>query len=414
MKGLPVPGLRLFGILCLMLMLVACNEATPDVTNTPAPTAETTDNQAAPEATIEYREAITAITLDNATQMQAIGKLTAPAGSTSTLFAHSFSLDGTRLVAINQDFLVSWNLVTGQMIFTTSRLNASHVFYSSDKTEIYLLLPDSGEVAIFSETGERQTTLRVHENYNRALAFDPENDWLAVGGSDGTVKVWSLTDRTSQVTIDAHENPVEMAAFSLDGETLATADDSGNIALWDWSERQQLTQFTVRDDVNVMQLVFSPDNAQLAVATELDISLWDTDTNEIASMLEIEPGGANDILAYAPDGDFLFSGGSNADLIAWNPGDGAQIAQMPDVSDNRMSLVFSPEGDLMVTTVLDRNSNLWNLTQIDDSGIARATLNIQTRRIVRVGWSPDGYVLAFFDADGAVYLWGIADISTED
>ncbi|MGB1288569.1 MAG: WD40 repeat domain-containing protein, partial [Aggregatilineales bacterium] len=267
----------------------------------------------------------------------------------------------------------------------------------------------TGETVIYNEAGEVQTRLTIHPDYNRAVDFDAENDWLAAGGMDGTVKVWTLPERTSEITIEAHDSPITQVAFSSDGAYLATADENGVIRIWEWATREQRAEYSTIGQI--VEMTFSPDDTQLAVATEFDVSLWDIETASLFRTLAIEAGGASSIFTYSPDGRFFFTAGAEADMAVWNPIDGSIVAQIPDVSDNRLSVTFSPESDLMITTTLDRNVSLWNLREVnlEEQQISRATLNLETRRIVRGAWSPDGYALVFFDTDGRAYVWGIAE-----
>ena len=61
-----------------------------------------------------------AITLQNVQQIRHLGRLESPAPP-STIFDYALSPDSTRLVALNNDTLSAWDLVSGEMVFSTSR-----------------------------------------------------------------------------------------------------------------------------------------------------------------------------------------------------------------------------------------------------------------------------------------------------
>ncbi|MFQ3674796.1 MAG: WD40 repeat domain-containing protein, partial [Aggregatilineales bacterium] len=68
---------------------------------------------------------------------------------------------------------------------------------------------------------------------------------------------------------------------------------------------------------------------------------------------------------------------------------------------------FSADGALLATTVLDGPVTLWNIAEATEDTIPSARLLVGSTRITGLEWSDDGFTLAFFDANGLVYLWGI-------
>ena len=150
-----------------------------------------------------------------------LGRLDA-AGIASTVFAYAFSPDGSRLVGLNNEQLIGWDLVTGKLLFNTARLDAAQIYYGADKTEVYTV-DGTGQIRAYNTQGGQQAqTLQGQPAFNGSAAYDAVNGYLALGGIDGTVKVWDVKARQSLVTIQAHNLPVTAVAFSSDGSRLAT------------------------------------------------------------------------------------------------------------------------------------------------------------------------------------------------
>lgn len=391
----------------LALLLAACGTEAP--VSTAVPDVPGRDGAAETPTPLPYREPVEPITPQNASRLVLLGRLDSQSGSNTTLFAHSVSLDGTRLAALDSSFLMGWNLIDGSLLFTTSHGGASRVYYASDAQELYLANA-AGEVVVYSEDGREQSTITVHPDGSGVYDYDRERDRLAAGGEDGTVKVWSLLDRVSLATIEAHEGAVISAVLSPDGRMVATSGLDGYVRLWDLVSRELMLDIQVDGETDVVRMAFSPDSQQLAFATQTYVALWNLVEQELVRALAIERDGASALLRYAPTGDYLFTGGGDADMVIWNPENGNLIAQVPDVSGSRLSAAFSPGGEIMITTVLDRSVYLWNLLALDPTTdeIPRATLNTGTRRMVRVDTTDDGFLILFFDTDGSVYVWGVA------
>lgn len=74
--------------------------------------------------------------------------------------------------------------------------------------------------------------LTGHERLALAVAFHPDNDeLLASGGEDGTVRLWQLAQRRELVAL-AHGSAVQGVAFSLDGALLVSASRDGVVRAW--------------------------------------------------------------------------------------------------------------------------------------------------------------------------------------
>ena len=77
--------------------------------------------------------------------------------------------------------------------------------------------------------------LHGHEMATRMAAFSPDQRWLATGSEDGAIRLWDLNpvDPTSRVlALDGHKGPVHGLAFSADGRWLVSGAADGTVRLW--------------------------------------------------------------------------------------------------------------------------------------------------------------------------------------
>lgn len=383
-----------------LLLLAAC---VPNIPQPPTPTGFVPQMRGAATATpVPWVEGSAVITLDNVAQITRLGRLDTN-DTPSSVFAYAFSPDGTRLAGLNNNQLVAWNLLTGQIVFNTARGSAEAVYYAPDKAEIYRLDGD-GIIHIHdADTGAEKDTLATQMQYANVAAFYPDGGWLALGAQNGEVKVWELAARQSLVTLAAHDAPIGALAFAADGEQLATGGLDGTVKVWDWRSRQSGPEM----DGLAVRLAFSPDATQLAIGQETYIDLWNVASAERGERLETGTGGARDVLLYAPDGRALISGGSTPAMMIWNPQTGDYVNSLPDVGGENTSAAFSPDGTLLATSVLGGPVSLWNMAQITDSTLTRANLDSGTPQALYVDWSPDGFLLTIFEAAGSIQVWGI-------
>lgn len=365
------------------------------------------NNQAVnPPTEVPFREAASRITRENASQLQQIGRLDAPGSETSTLFAHSFSPDGTRLAALNNSLLLNWDVTLGTLVFSTGRQGAVFVYYDADKTEIYTV-DTGGVIQVYdAERGSVKTTMNGPSDFNGLNDFYADGDLLAMGAADGSVQVWQPSQRVSRATLRGQNTELLTLAFSEDGRLLGTAGRDGILRIWDWEAREIIAEFD-HEGASVLRLAFSPSGDSVATSTSTYIASWDIETAELRFTQVLGEDNTGDNLLFSPDGRFLIVAGGPGSLRAFDPVTGDRLAELADVGGNRISISFSPGSDLMVTTVLDRAVSLWNMAEANEGTIPRGAINVASRRITSAAWTADGFLLAFFDASGPVYLWGI-------
>ena len=77
--------------------------------------------------------------------------------------------------------------------------------------------------------GRTPMLLEWHEDLVTALHYQPQGDWLASGARDGTIAVWTPTQRQNQISRARIESGVTRVAWSPDGKLLAITGESGEV-----------------------------------------------------------------------------------------------------------------------------------------------------------------------------------------
>lgn len=125
--------------------------------------------------------------------------------------------------------LFMWNMVRGKICFSakTKGLPATSVHWSPNGKE-YILT--SGSVVTLSSVEGRSVTCFEHEKPVLCEAFLDDNK-LATGGEEKTVRVWDARENTKGAVIFKHEGRVRDLSFV--DNLLVSADSGGGIKIWD-------------------------------------------------------------------------------------------------------------------------------------------------------------------------------------
>jgi WD40 repeat protein len=395
-----IPGL----VLSLIVLLAACQPTESVAPTVPPPGTFVPQERDVPTFTPPpWTEPGALITLQNVPEVIYLGRLEAE-GIPSSVYAYAFSPDGTQLAGLNNEQLILWDLITGTRLFATGRSDALFVFFGLDKEEIFTVTLD-GIINIYDTiSGRIKDTLQGKpQEFSGVALYDTNTGYLALGGRDGEVKVWDIATRTSLVTIQAHDLRVNAVDFSSDGEQLLTSGDEGTTKLWDWRTRTALTTITAP----VYRAALSPDDTMIAVGEADQITLWNASDGSAGPVLPTGPRAPADYVAFSPDGEYLINGGTLPSLTIWDAQTGAYINVLPNAGGDSPTMVFSQDGQLLLTTVLGGDVILWDVTSFREGQLRQAILNLGTRQMFSADWSPDNFLLAFFEGPGPIQLWGI-------
>ncbi|HEU5376302.1 MAG TPA: WD40 repeat domain-containing protein [Ktedonobacteraceae bacterium] len=208
-------------------------------------------------------------------------------------------------------------------------------------------------------------------------------------------------------TLSTLKEIIHGVAWSPDGSMLAVAYKNREVQVWDIDTGSIKQQFQ-GERINYC-VAWSPDGRTLVSGEKSFLFLWDIETGEKRSTLQI-PGKKEQIsqkinksVAWSPNGQMLASGSDDGLIRLWHPTTGRVICELPGHSKGVNSITWSPNGQTLASSSDDQKICLWNPA----TGELMGTLDGHFDNIDSIAWSPDGQILASASDDQKICLWDV-------
>ena len=281
------------------------------------------------------------------------------AGDQDWLATLAFSPDGTKLASVR-----AWGNVVFRPDFNHALWRASSLIRLTDVS-----------------TGIELATLRDIKTPSH-LTFSPDGETVAFGSSS-EIHLWSaktgdelnipLVDREA----DIHNMPrVTALRFSPDGTTLVSGTNQGGIQTWNAATGKALAVFAKPTDQgnleDILALRFSSDGTLLAGSLYNLIRIWEVDTGNTLLSVNTNAhkpdnttyGGYSKSLVFSPDGAILVSGFVHGAIQLWEVTTGDRVAVLDGHTQKVGTLAFSSDGKTLVSTGADGTILLWNWDEV--------------------------------------------------
>jgi WD40 repeat protein/serine/threonine protein kinase len=355
-------------------------------------------------------------------------------GRGSLLKAIAISPDGETLAVADGGEILFFDAGTHQRLGEPLRTDSQGLAYSPDGQTLAVgasAVGGQGHVRLFdARTRERLAETPVDGDASR-LAFtgdgsrlvvlsQPEESYPGQFGAQITIR--------DAATLKPIGSPIEPDAFSgtfvgqyyqppyfalaSDDRSLMTASADGELAQWELGSREKTRSLKIETGLHA--LAVSRDGLTAAVGTDGGMQLVDLGAGTVRKATGGPPGRPNWVL-FSPDGETVVTTSLDGIVTLWDVESATPRETLRGHSNSVQQPVFDPDGETLYTVSHDGSAIAWDLT--GQRGLARP-FRFTHDRAYDSGYdghpgefSPDGLLVAVGLKDYGIQFWDARELT---
>ncbi len=263
----------------------------------------------------------------------------------------------------------------------------------------------SGEVMLFTDTPQLVLPPNNTESSLDHLAFSPDSQYLAVGGQNGQVLIWRLSELKLIDTLDWNLQWLENLAWHPQKNYLAFS-QGRYVQIWDVETQEIITSLPFENST-VLDFAWHPQGDYLAIAGNGGVKIWDS-RDWLEDPIYIETYAPAFKIKWSGDKDYLAISCLDDTVMLWDDvnflpwqlygfrgGKVRNLTWSKIAPENAPLLATSSRGDVLV----------WQKEKIAENGWSASILSIEDSIIQDLQFNPNNLLLVGGNEEGCLFLW---------
>jgi WD40 repeat protein len=303
--------------------------------------------------------------------------------------------------------VILWNLATGALMdrYNGKKTSAVTAAAFAPHGDTFAVGRSDGSIALHTMTQVK--SFEPSEIYAVTdLAFGADGATLLSAHRNGVVRIWDLaTMESSALRLSGHSGPVNALAVDKLGAVVASAGEDGTVRIWDLASGAELLRLGGSTSGSLAapfrSLALAPDGSRLFVGDDDgQISIWETaEPAAPVATLRGHTGGVLDLVLDTLN-NRLISASWDGTVRAWDLGSRREIRRFVGHSSRVRSISINASGSQILSGSEDGSVRLWDVN--DHSEAARASIpNVVTE----VAVARDGQTYYTAERGGKARIW---------
>ena len=279
--------------------------------------------------------------------------------------------------------------------------------YSPDGNSLALGL-SNGDIRVYSTSSwEQVRMLKGHTGVVRSFAYSSQGNQIVSGSYDDTARLWDVESGTCIHILGGHSGDVKGVAFSPCGDTVATTGDDLRVRVWDVATGD-CRFILIGHTKTVWGVAYSPKGDRIASGSgDNTIRLWSVETGMCLRTLSGHSA-AIWVISYSPKEERLATGSYDKTVRIWDVETGDCCRVLTGHSEGIFTVAYSLQGDAIASAGTDNAVRIWDA----ETGTCRQILTGHSSNVECVVFSPRGDHIACGSQDNTVRLWDVGSEGT--
>lgn len=226
------------------------------------------------------------------------------------------------------------------------------------------------------------------------LAYSSFANLLAIGLSNGDIKVWDLSTNSLIIKFQGHKSAISCLEFDTNGTQLISGSNDTTIIIWDLISESGLIKFKGHKNM-ITSIHYYNENYVISTSKDGLLKIWDLKINQCIETHLAHNGESWSMHVFKyDDRDFLITTGLNGECKIWNLNidldDGHKLKEFgvfEKQSKNRVvDIKFDEFNKLLILANADKTAELFRLRSVQE---IQKAITKRTKRLLEKGMTQE-------------------------